>query len=99
MNQDQSEVLRRKTAVSFGSVDRVRCTAYARFRRRAIAHKLSRSPAKRGKVRGSGTYGAGTAHLITHSMHHRAQLLYTLRRLKLDNLPEGDVFSWEKRAT
>jgi uncharacterized damage-inducible protein DinB len=44
------------------------------------------------------TYGAGIAHIITHSMHHRAQLLYMLRRLGLKDLPEGDVFSWENRA-
>jgi uncharacterized damage-inducible protein DinB len=44
------------------------------------------------------TYGGGIAHIITHSMHHRAQLLYMLRRLGLTNLPEGDVFSWEQQA-
>jgi uncharacterized damage-inducible protein DinB len=41
------------------------------------------------------TFGSGIAHLITHSMHHRAQLLYLLRRLGVADLPEGDVFSWE----
>ena len=41
------------------------------------------------------TYGGAIAHIITHSMHHRAQLLYMLRRLGLDGLPEGDVLSWE----
>jgi uncharacterized damage-inducible protein DinB len=44
------------------------------------------------------SFGGGIAHLITHSMHHRAQLLYMLRRLGINNLPEGDVFSWENRA-
>jgi hypothetical protein len=29
-------------------------------------------------------------------MHHRAQLLYMLRRLGVADLPEGDVFSWEQ---
>lgn len=43
------------------------------------------------------TYGAAIAHIITHSMHHRAQLLYLLRRVGLTDLPEGDVFSWERR--
>jgi hypothetical protein len=33
-------------------------------------------------------------HVITHSMHHRARLLYMLRRLGPANLPEGDVLSW-----
>ena len=44
------------------------------------------------------TYGGSIAHVITHSMHHRAQLLYLLRRLGLKDLPEGDVLSWEQRA-
>ena len=43
------------------------------------------------------TYGAGIAHVITHSMHHRAQLLYMLRSIGIMNLPEGDVFSWENQ--
>jgi len=41
------------------------------------------------------TFGAATVHLITHSMHHRAQILYLMRRVGLTELPEGDVFSWE----
>lgn len=41
------------------------------------------------------TYGGAIAHVITHSMHHRAQLLYMLRQLGVKNLPEGDVLSWE----
>jgi uncharacterized damage-inducible protein DinB len=41
------------------------------------------------------TYGGSIAHVITHSMHHRAQLLYMLRRLGVKNLPEGDLLSWE----
>ena len=43
------------------------------------------------------TFGAGIAHLVTHSMHHRAQVLYLLRHAGVTNLPEGDVFSWEHR--
>ena len=44
------------------------------------------------------TYGGAIAHIITHSMHHRAQLLYLLRRLGVEGLPEGDALSWERRA-
>jgi len=44
------------------------------------------------------TYGGGIAHIITHSMHHRAQLLYMLRRLGVEGLPEGDVLSWERQT-
>jgi uncharacterized damage-inducible protein DinB len=41
------------------------------------------------------TYGGTIAHVITHSMHHRAQLLYLLRLLGVRDLIEGDVLSWE----
>ena len=37
------------------------------------------------------TYGGAIAHVITHSMHHRAHLLYMLRQPGLTALPEGDV--------
>lgn len=39
------------------------------------------------------TLGGGVVHVITHSMHHRAQLLYMLRRLGVSGLPEGDAIS------
>jgi putative acetyltransferase len=42
------------------------------------------------------TYGGAIAHVVTHSMHHRAQLLQMLRRLGVNALPEGDVLSWEQ---
>ena len=42
------------------------------------------------------TYGGAIAHVITHSMHHRAQVLFMLRQLGLTDLPEGDVLSWEQ---
>lgn len=43
------------------------------------------------------TYGGAIAHLLTHSMHHRAQILFMMRRLGIKNVPEGDVLSWEHR--
>jgi uncharacterized damage-inducible protein DinB len=43
------------------------------------------------------TYGGAIAHVITHSMHHRAQVLFMLRQLGLTDLPEGDVLSWEEQ--
>jgi uncharacterized damage-inducible protein DinB len=45
------------------------------------------------------TYGGAIAHVITHSMHHRAQLLWMLRQLGVQSLPEGDVLSWEQQAS
>jgi uncharacterized damage-inducible protein DinB len=44
------------------------------------------------------TFGAAIAHVVTHSMHHRAQVLFMLRRLGVRDLPEGDVFSWERQS-
>lgn len=41
------------------------------------------------------SFGTALAHIITHSMHHRAQVLYMLRLSGVETLPEGDVFSWE----
>jgi uncharacterized damage-inducible protein DinB len=41
--------------------------------------------------------GGAIVHVITHSMHHRAQLLYLLRRLGVQDLIEGDVLSWEAK--
>ena len=41
------------------------------------------------------SYGTAIAHILTHSMHHQAQLLLMLRHSGVTNLPEGDVFSWE----
>jgi uncharacterized damage-inducible protein DinB len=43
------------------------------------------------------SFGTSIAHVITHSMHHRAQVLYLLRLAGVNPLPEGDVFSWENR--
>jgi uncharacterized damage-inducible protein DinB len=45
------------------------------------------------------SFGAGIAHILTHSMHHRAQVLYLLRLSEVANVPEGDVFSWEASLT
>jgi uncharacterized damage-inducible protein DinB len=42
-------------------------------------------------------YGGAIVHVITHSMHHRAQLLYMLRRLGVQDLIEGDALSWESQ--
>jgi uncharacterized damage-inducible protein DinB len=43
----------------------------------------------------SKTYGGAIAHVITHNMHHRGELLHMLSRLGVQSLLEGDVLSWE----
>ena len=42
------------------------------------------------------SFGGAIAHLITHSMHHRAQILFMLRRLGVEDVPEGDALSSER---
>ena len=37
------------------------------------------------------------AHLITHSLTPRVEILHMLQRLGLRNLLEGDVLSWEEQ--
>lgn len=44
------------------------------------------------------SYGGAIGHVITHNMHHRAELLHMLQRLGLDNLPEGDLLGWDQRT-
>jgi uncharacterized damage-inducible protein DinB len=42
--------------------------------------------------------GGSMIHVITHSMHHRAQALYLMEQLGLTDLPEGDALDWEHQA-
>jgi uncharacterized damage-inducible protein DinB len=44
------------------------------------------------------SFGGTIAHVITHNMHHRAELLHMLGRLGVAELPEGDVLGWEASA-
>jgi uncharacterized damage-inducible protein DinB len=41
------------------------------------------------------TFGGTIAHIITHSMHHRAQAMYIMEQLGIRDHIEGDVLSWE----
>lgn len=44
------------------------------------------------------SYGGAITHVLTHNMVHRTELLHMLQRLGLEDLPEGDVLSWEQQA-
>jgi uncharacterized damage-inducible protein DinB len=44
------------------------------------------------------TYGGGIGHLLTHSMHHRAQIMYMLEKLGKQEHIEGDLLTWESQA-
>ena len=41
------------------------------------------------------TYGGTIGHLITHSMHHRAQIMFLMEKVGLTDHIEGDLLSWE----
>jgi len=43
------------------------------------------------------TFGGAIVHLVTHSMHHRAQVLNIMRQLGMTDLIEGDALGWERR--
>jgi uncharacterized damage-inducible protein DinB len=41
------------------------------------------------------TFGGAIGHVITHNMHHRAQIMYLVERVGLKEHIEGDLLSWE----
>jgi len=41
--------------------------------------------------------GGTIAHVITHDMHHRSEILNMLGQLGVPDLPEGDVLGWESQ--
>ena len=41
------------------------------------------------------TFGGAIAHLITHGMHHRAQVMFLMEKVGLREHIEGDLLSWE----
>lgn len=44
------------------------------------------------------TAGGVVAHIITHGMHHRAQVLFILEQLGVEDILEGDALGWESAA-
>jgi uncharacterized damage-inducible protein DinB len=44
------------------------------------------------------TFGGTIAHVITHNMHHRSEIIHMLTRLGIEHILEGDVLSWEQQA-
>ncbi len=41
------------------------------------------------------TFGGAIGHVITHNMHHRAQIMFLMERVGLKDHIEGDLLSWE----
>ena len=44
------------------------------------------------------TFGGTIAHIVTHNMQHRSEIIHMLTRLGLADVLEGDVLSWEQQA-
>jgi uncharacterized damage-inducible protein DinB len=44
------------------------------------------------------TFGGAIGHLLTHSMHHRAQIMFLMERVGLKEHIEGDLLSWESNS-
>jgi uncharacterized damage-inducible protein DinB len=43
------------------------------------------------------SYGGVIGHVLTHDMHHRAQVMYLMEKVGLKEHIEGDLLSWERR--
>jgi uncharacterized damage-inducible protein DinB len=44
------------------------------------------------------TFGGGIGHILTHNMHHRAQVMFLMEKVGLQEHIEGDLLSWESQA-
>ncbi len=44
------------------------------------------------------SFGGAIGHVITHNMHHRAEVLHIMNRLNIPNVPEGDLMGWDQRT-
>ncbi len=42
--------------------------------------------------------GSVIAHILTHSMHHRAQIMYIFEQSGIKDIIEGDALGWEGQA-
>ena len=44
------------------------------------------------------TFGGAIGHVLTHDMHHRAQIMYLMEKVGLREHIEGDLLSWESSS-
>ena len=44
------------------------------------------------------TFGGTIGHVITHNMHHRAQIMFLMEKVGLAEHIEGDLLSWEAHS-
>jgi uncharacterized damage-inducible protein DinB len=72
------------------TISKVLTNAALRIEREDAADALTTNPYN-GRTR---TQGALIAHILTHGMHHRAQVLKMLDQLKVEDVIEGDALSF-----
>ena len=90
LDQDGKQRTAAQIKEIFGEVD---CAFTAELRRRPLDEMVSRTRDGRTTVL---PRAAVFAHVVTHGMHHRAQMLNMLRRLEVKPLPPGSVFEWSR---
>ena len=44
------------------------------------------------------TFGGAIGHVLTHDMHHRAQVMYLMEKVGVKEHIEGDLLSWESTS-
>ena len=44
------------------------------------------------------TFGGAIGHVLTHDMHHRAQVMYLMEKVGIQEHIEGDLLTWESSA-
>jgi uncharacterized damage-inducible protein DinB len=44
------------------------------------------------------TFGGAIGHVLTHNMHHRAQVMFLMERVGLQEHIEGDLLTWESNS-
>ena len=86
-----SELLERLSSVSRDFAHLARAIARENRYDDCFVDMLDNPPAKK-------TYGGAIGHVITHNMHHRAQIMFLMERVGLKDHIEGDLLSWESAS-
>jgi uncharacterized damage-inducible protein DinB len=85
------ELLERLSIVSRDFADLARNIAREKRYDDCFIDTLDNPPVKK-------TFGGAIGHVITHNMHHRAQIMFLMERAGLKKHIEGDLLSWESNS-
>ena len=85
------ELLERLSSVSRDFAQLARTIARENRYDDCFVDTLDNPPAKK-------TYGGAIGHVITHNMHHRAQIMFLMEKVGLKDHIEGDLLSWESAS-